>query len=219
MMKQMAKASLMRQKRPQKNSQLSYRSSRISRQIFLHHSKQVVNEKQEDQRNWLTRAADRIAGVEYEGYQKHKKTSLLMRKSAAETVNSFRASTLSQNMRASRLDSSVMTASPLDISMNATNLLLQDSSEPNEDEHDMTMIVQQNVDYLTVKIMAKHNQLISRTWIIAAIITQIFILGLSLPIFCQATLYHFTDNSGELTPLFFWPKELLVSDGQYNDSF
>ena len=67
--------------------------------------------------------------------------------------------------------------------------------------------------------MAKHNQLISRTWIIAAIITQIFILGLSLPIFCQATLYHFIDNSGELTPLFFWPKELLVSDGQYNDSF
>ena len=43
------------------------------------------------------------------------------------------------------------------MSINATNLLLQDSSEPLNDELEMTMIAQQNVDYLTVKIMAKHN--------------------------------------------------------------
>ena len=69
-----------------------------------------------------------------------------------------------------------------------------------------------NGDYLLVKLMAKHNQLISRKWLIASIIVQIFILGFTVPVFFQATLYHFTDYSGELTPLFFWPEEEIITN-------
>lgn len=66
---------------------------------------------------------------------------------------------------------------------------------------------------LLATIRTKHMQLISRTWIVASIIVQTLILVMAVGVFWQATLYHFYDNSGNLTVLFFW-----VNTGEHDIS-
>ena len=96
-------------------------------------------------------------------------------------------------------------SSPLNES--AMNVLLEYDDEDDEeekDEEEMKQLENQG-DHLLVKIMASHAQLISKKWIALSICVQILILGLAFATFYQSTLYAFTDGSGDLTPLFFWP--------------
>ena len=82
----------------------------------------------------------------------------------------------------------------------------------NDEEEDDDVVGQ--ADHL-VKLMARHNSLISKKWIVIAICIQLLIILLAFALFFQGTLYHFKDNNGELTPLYFWPNSSEHSD--YNN--
>ena len=94
-----------------------------------------------------------------------------------------------------------------------------DSEGDEQDEQDVMDNRRKSIDKqgdagLLLKIRAKHMQLVSRSWIIASIVVQLIILLLAFGVFYQATLYHFTDGSGNLTPIYFWP---LTSGETFND--